>query len=334
MRVSSAACYLAVVLFQSGVFARPMTDTGGMNLVVRSSTRGSSTRTSSSTAGHSTIASSTRGSSSATTNSGTRGTSTPTGSSANPSSTASGASCSRKTTRSLFARAALGCGDKVTFKQKQYTLGNLLAEGASGAAFDVNEKVENHVAVAKVYNIAQTGEQECARTAKAGQAIGQEKQPDGTLVGFQIKQSGDKLPQWPTWKQLVDDKGKNNDQCRSLMQAVREAIADQVVAHAKRHGVDYYHDDYANNGNILLQGSSPTSVTVTLIDWGRVTPKGSKTDAQIHEEVINKLKNDKNPLNVFKKTTSKESASHNAFSDASCNPELFGTSAAWAEENN
>ncbi|THV02650.1 hypothetical protein K435DRAFT_339396 [Dendrothele bispora CBS 962.96] len=329
MRVSSAACYLAIVLLQSGAFARPMPDNGEMSLVVRSttSTRGSSTRTSSGTAGHSTSTGSTHGSSSATTNSGTRGTSTSTGSSAHPSSTASGASCARKTTRSLFARAALGCGDKVKFKQKEYVLGNPLGEGASGAAFDVAEKVENHVAVAKVYNNAAEGEQECARTAKAGQAIGQEKQTDGTLVGFQVKQPGDKLTDWPTWQAYFKDKKVSKtaqEQCRDLMQAVREAIADQVVAHSKRPGVDYYHTDYANNGNILLRGTSPDAISVILIDWGHVSPKGSKTEAQIREEVMNRLKNDKNPLNVFKKTTSKESATHNAFSDASCDPELFG----------
>ncbi|KAK7443537.1 hypothetical protein VKT23_015710 [Stygiomarasmius scandens] len=324
MRVSSAICCLA--------------DEQNVNLVARTSTRSTSSKTASSTSG--THSSTTGHSSATTTGTGTHssatssssGTGTSTSSSATASST-KGATCSRKTTRSLFSRATRQCGDKVTLKKKEYTLGESLGQGAAGEVFDVVEKVESHEAVCKVYNNAAEGLEECKRAKKAEQGIDEEKQADGTLVGFQIKIPGDKLNEWETWKAYFKDKkvsSTTQKQCRDLMQAVREGIADDVVEQSEKPGVDYYHSDYANVGNVHIKGTSPDSLVVKIFDWSHVTPKGSKTKQQIRDEVMNRLKNDKNPLNVFKKTTSRESSTHNAFSDASCNPDLFGPNP-WAD---
>jgi len=87
--------------------------------------------------------------------------------------------------------------------------------------------------------------------------------------------------------------------CPEFMEQIRQRIAEAVVKNAATsNGI--VHNDFANNGNVLLSGIDATGyeITVNLVDWGETDNKGNRSDADITELVIKTLMTAGTP-NVF-----------------------------------
>jgi hypothetical protein len=231
--------------------------------------------------------------------------------------------------RDLEERGSRQCNQKVMYKKKEYTLDQELGEGADGQVFTVKETVDGRKAVAKVFANPTNGAEECKRAAAPGvkQLIGSEEQADKVLIGFMEHQNGVKLPQWPVWNFFFKEKTvspSNKAQCKTLMTALRKEIAKKVVSTST--GQTWYNDDFANVGNILIEGESEHDMKINIVDWGKVAQKNGISDAALEALVIKHLETSKLPYNVFKKTPTPqdESSNNNAFSDASCDPSAFG----------
>jgi len=235
--------------------------------------------------------------------------------------------------RDLEERGSRKCNDKIKYKGKEYTLDKELGEGADGQVFTVKEPVDGHQAVAKVFANPTNGAEECKRAGASSvkQLIGSEVQADKVLVGLLDFQKGDKLPQWRPWQFFFATKtvsAAHKKECKDLMAALRKAIAKKVVSTSQ--GQTWYNNDFANVGNILIEGESEHDMKINIIDWGKVEQKNGMSDTALEALVIKHLETTQLPFNVFKKTpTPPESSHNNAFSDASCDPSVFGSNP-WA----
>jgi len=178
------------------------------------------------------------------------------------------------------------------------TLGSTLGTGADGTVFDIPAGFDGQPAVAKAFNIASNGLTEIGNLEKVGQFIAQAPQNDAQKTLFAIikKEPGQKLVGSPNFPPF--DQAKAFGTCPAFMEQIRDRIAEAVVKYA---ATGIVHADFANNGNVLLSGTDATGfdITVNLVDWGQVTSRGSQTDAEITQSVINRLTTDTSPLNVF-----------------------------------
>ena len=177
------------------------------------------------------------------------------------------------------------------------TLGSILGEGKDGTVFDIPAGFNGQPAVAKQFPIASKGLTEIGNLEKVGQFIAKAEQNDAqkTLFAIITKEPGQKLVGSPNFPPF--DQAKEFKTCPDFMEQIRERIAEAVVKNAATGIVHEYvcllafssavadraHSDFANNGNVLLSGTDPTGfeITVNLVDWGQVTPKGSQSDADI-----------------------------------------------------
>ena len=177
------------------------------------------------------------------------------------------------------------------------TLGSTLGTGKEGTVFDISAGFNGQPAVAKQFNIASNGLTEIGNLEKVGQFLAKAEQTDAQKTLFAIikKEPGQKLVGSPNFPPF--DRAKEFGTCPDFMEQIRERIAEAVVKNAATGIVHEYvcllafssavvdraHSDFANNGNVLLSGTDATGfeITVNLVDWGQVTAKGSRSDADI-----------------------------------------------------
>jgi len=179
------------------------------------------------------------------------------------------------------------------------TLGHILGEGVDGTVFDIPAGFDGQPAVAKQFHIAEKGLKEIEILKKVEQYIADAQQTDEkkTLYAIIKKMPGEKLKGETNFPPF--DHAKGFGTCTDFMEQIRERIAEAVVRYAKvSNGI--VHNDFANNGNVLLSGTDATGyeITVNLVDWGVTADKGSRSDAEITKFVIETLTTAPTP-NVF-----------------------------------